>query len=216
LSAAYHFTRLVLVRHAQARSADGLYGPDTPLSDLGREQARLLSAGLTSVLPISALYCSPLPRAVETAAPLAERLSLAPSMDARLGEFEMERAPLDALASRRDDILLWRPEQRGSRGGETIAVFLTRVGQFCAEVCERNPDRAVAVVTHAGAIDAVYRWALDIQPTEPWVFEVEVPNASVSEIAVWPHGRMDGGPPRLAVLYRVGDVSHLGGRTSAL
>jgi broad specificity phosphatase PhoE len=32
-------TTLLLVRHGQARAADGSYGPDTPLSELGVSQA---------------------------------------------------------------------------------------------------------------------------------------------------------------------------------
>lgn len=216
MSGVYHFTRLLLIRHAQARSADGLYGPDTPLSDLGKGQAKLLGAGLRSEIPISAVYCSPFPRARETAAPLAERLGLAPRVDVRAAELTVEAAPLEVLASGRNDVLLWRPEQRGAKDGETIAEFFSRVGELCGDVCDRHPDQAVAVVSHAGAIDAVYRWALGIPPTSPWTFEVEVPNASVSEIVMWPHGRTDGGPPRHAVLHRLGDVAHLGRYASAL
>ncbi|MBN2566189.1 MAG: histidine phosphatase family protein [Candidatus Eisenbacteria bacterium] len=216
MSEAHHFTRFLLIRHAQARSADGLYGPDTPLSELGRKQAALLAGCFGLAIPISAVYCSPFPRAVQTAEPLAERLGLATQVDERVAELEVATAPLEVLTSGRDDTVLWRPDQRGAKDGETIAEFFSRVGRFCSDVCDRHRDQVVVVVSHAGAIDAIYRWALEIPPTSPWTFEVEVPNASVSEIEVWPHGRTDAGPPRRAVLHRIGDVRHLGECSSGL
>jgi probable phosphoglycerate mutase len=57
--------RLYLVRHGEAI--------DGKLSDAGRQQGRLVGQRLRNV-PISAVYHSPLPRAADTAALIAEQL----------------------------------------------------------------------------------------------------------------------------------------------
>ena len=53
-------------------------------------------------------------------------------------------------------------------------------------------------------------WALGIDPRSPWQHEFYLPNASITEIEYWPHGRVAGGAPRLAMFNRIGDVRHLG------
>src|SRR5437588_7347404 len=73
---------LFIVRHGDAiPGADeiipsGIYD-DLPLSRLGREQAQWLADRL-GVLSFNAIYSSPLLRCRQTAAPMAERLRLAP------------------------------------------------------------------------------------------------------------------------------------------
>jgi len=39
----YPATILFLIRHGQARASDGSYGPNTPLSELGRVQAEKIA-----------------------------------------------------------------------------------------------------------------------------------------------------------------------------
>ncbi len=210
MTGTYFFTRLVLVRHAQARATDGTYGPDTPLSPLGLRQAELLSLSFAGKASISAIYCSPFLRAVQTAQPMAGALGIEPIVDGGVAEFQVETAPIAALMSLRADVLLWRPGQRGMDGGESIEEFFVRVNGFCERICGVHRNETVVLVTHAGTIDAVFRWAMCIPPSVPWTFEVEMGNATVSEIEAWPRGRMDGGPPKHAVLHRIGDGRHLG------
>ena len=72
-------TTLLLVRHGQSEgNAARRFGGHTatPLSTLGREQARLTAHALASE-SITAIYSSDLQRAVQTAAPLAELTGLA-------------------------------------------------------------------------------------------------------------------------------------------
>lgn len=70
---------ILLIRHGEndmvktGRMAGRL--PDVHLNSRGFQQAQELSENLVSV-PISCIYSSPLERAMETAAPLAEKLSL--------------------------------------------------------------------------------------------------------------------------------------------
>src|SRR5204862_3783575 len=72
-------TLLLLIRHAEndyvktGRMAGRL--PGVHLNERGQKQAIEL-AGALAQLPIAALYSSPMERAMETAAPLAEKLGL--------------------------------------------------------------------------------------------------------------------------------------------
>ncbi len=210
------FVRIVLVRHGQARSNDGMYGPDTPLSALGRRQANVVAGALAREPPGAAVYSSPLPRALQTAGPIAVALHRPVTEDARLSELQVEAAPLNLIAAGRSDIAIWRPEHRGAKNGETVAQFFGRVEGFCNWICDTHRDQRIVLVTHAGTIDAVFRWALGILPHQPWTFELEVPNGSISEVEVWPKGRNESGPPRHTVLYRVGDASHLSEHSSPI
>jgi probable phosphoglycerate mutase len=212
----YSFVRMILVRHGQARSRDGMYGPDTPLSDLGQRQAKLVAISLVKESPVAAIYSSPLPRAVETAVPIGEALRLTVAEDARLSELQVDPAPLDQIAAGRNDISIWRPEDRGAKDGETVRDFFLRVGSFCDWACGRHRNEKIVLVAHAGTIDAIFRWAMAVPPDQPWMFELEVPNASITEIEVWPFGRSRSGPPRHSVVYRVGAAGHLVEHGSAI
>ena len=202
-------TTLLLARHGQARAKIGSeYGRETPLGAIGRRQAETLADTLSEGARIDAVYSSPLPRAVETARPLCKRLELAALVDSRLTEFELGTSSPEQIAGR-PDLLIWRPDDTGS-DGETLAGFSARVGSLLDEVVDRHPGERVAVICHAGTIDAAIRWALTIPPANPWQHEFEVPNASITEIEFWPNGRVRGGAPRYASVLRVGDVAHLG------
>jgi len=211
----YGATTLILVRHGQARARDGSYGRETPLSDLGRLQATAVAHELAARTRPAAVYISPLPRAVETATPLCARLDLKAVVDPRLAEFELGSGSLES-AQQRPDLVIWRAEHRGVENGETLGEFSARVAAFCDEIVRRHLCERVAVVAHSGTIDAVVRWSLGLPPASPWQHELDLANASISEVEFWPHGRVRGGAPRYAVLRRVGDVTHLGALVSDL
>jgi broad specificity phosphatase PhoE len=83
-------------------------------------------------------------------------------------------------------------------------------------VAARSVGEKVALVAHAGTIDAAIRWALGLPPSTPWQHEFDLGNGSITEIKLWPDGRKAGGAPRFAVLRRVGDTAHLGELASDL
>jgi broad specificity phosphatase PhoE len=77
-----------LVRHGEVHNPEGvLYGriPGFGLSELGHDMAAA-TAGHFSGHPIDSLYCSPLQRAQESAAPWAEATGLTPTIDERFIE----------------------------------------------------------------------------------------------------------------------------------
>ena len=204
----FHSVTLLLVRHGQQQAVSGVIGQLSPLSELGRRQAAVLAEALASGPKVAALYSSPLLRASQTAEAIGARLSLKPLLEARLTEFELGVQPLEQLADRRD-LLLWRSQDAGA-DGETLGSFCRRVGDCFDEISRRHLAQRVAVVAHAGTIDAAVRWALDIGPESPWQHEVEVQHGSITEIEFWPRGRLEGGSPRYAVMRRLNHTVHLG------
>src|SRR5204862_5430571 len=67
-------THIVIIRHGQSQgNAEGRFGghTDTPLSPSGRRQAEATARALASE-KFDAIYSSALPRAIETATPLAD------------------------------------------------------------------------------------------------------------------------------------------------
>jgi len=209
------FATLLLVRHGQARSDDGSYDRETRLSELGRLQVEVLAGELAGRAAPSAVYTSPFLRATETAAPICRRLGLEAVVDPRLAELEVGAISL-ATVEQRPDLALWLPEHRGTEDSETLGEFFTRVAAFCDEVAARSVGEKVALVAHAGTIDAAIRWALGLPPSTPWQHEFDLGNGSITEIKLWPDGRKAGGAPRFAVLRRVGDTAHLGELASDL
>lgn len=208
-------TVLLFVRHGRARSADRRYGNRTPLDRFGREQARAVAAAFGADEMPTAVYTSPYPRAVATAEPLCGRRGIAPVVEARLAEFELPPAGLREVR-RRPDLVLWRPCQRGAPGGETLAQFSGRMAGLCEDVARRHLGTSVALFTHSGVIDAALRWSVGLGADGPWQHDFDIATASVTEIEVWPDGRVTGGAPRYCGIRRVGDVRHLGNLVSEL
>lgn len=206
-------TTLLWVRHGQARAADGSYDDQTPLSPLGIEQAAAAPAGLGETRP-SALYSSPLVRARETAASIADAFALDVQLDPRLAEFAM---PVETLAGleARPNRQQWRATDQGTTGGETAAAFHRRVVAFCDDVVDRHPAARVVIVAHVGVIDAALRWAVGLGADAPWLHELPcVSNGSVTEFRRWPRGAVEGGPAPFTAIVRLGDSAHLGGATT--
>ncbi len=206
-------TTLLLVRHGQARSSDGSYGPETPLDKLGRAQAKAVATALLARTPPSVVYTSPWPRAIDTAAPLCEKLGVHAIVDGRLAEFTLGISTLEAI-QQRPDLAIWQSDHRGPAAGETLGEFSFRVGAFFNDIVSKHQDERVAVFVHSGVIDAVIRWALGFPHESVWQHEFDLPNGSITEIEFWPNGRVQEGSPRYAIIRRVGDARHLENLTS--
>jgi broad specificity phosphatase PhoE len=204
----YRSVRLSLVRHAQARAADDSYCAETPLSPLGQRQAAAAAQALLARAVPSAIYASPYSRCVDTARPLCEQLGLAPRIDRRLREFEFEKTTLAAILSR-PDLLIWEGSHRAMADGETLAEFSGRVSQFLAEVAEQHLESHIVLYTHSGVIDAAVRWFVGLPPEAPWMHDLPLSNASITELEFWPRGRVEGGAPRYTAVLRLADAGHL-------
>jgi probable phosphoglycerate mutase len=160
-------TQFLFVRHAThdflAQKKIAGRRPGIHLNPTGKKQAEELARRL-SVLPIEAIYCSPLERACETAAPLAEELSLEPKITGDFNEIDFGdwtgRAFVDL-----DCLPGW---QRWNRfrsnavapNGESMVEAQARALQKVFEL--KNQYRMVAIFSHGDIIRAVLAHFLGI------------------------------------------------------
>jgi 2,3-bisphosphoglycerate-dependent phosphoglycerate mutase len=128
-----HITEIFLIRHGHPQQGTGIpydRAPGPPLSDVGREEARI--AGLfLGHMGIRQLFCSPLDRALQTAELIGAALSLTPQVAPLLAEHRRE---------------------------ETFDDVRKRAGEFLALLDEDTPQHTqqrVALVTHGSPIKAL-------------------------------------------------------------
>ena len=142
---------LVLVRHAlPVRVDEGqVDGPADPhLAPAGRAQAEALAAWL-AVEHLDAIWSSPMRRARETAAPLADALGLPVRIDERLAEYDRHATsyiPLEELKAAGDP--------RWNEVPERPEEFQAHVVAAMEDIVATHPRQRVAVVCHGGVINA--------------------------------------------------------------
>jgi broad specificity phosphatase PhoE len=181
-------TTLLLARHGETDwNRDGRWQgqSDTPLNELGREQARELAESLDG---IDAVYSSDLERARETAEIVAGRLGLEVKVDERLRERsfgawegltmeEIERGYEQAHGR-------WRAgEGHGADDAEAFDAFATRVHSFLEEVLRRHPDETVLVVGHGGSIRVIHALASGLDYVKDHRSIPAVANCAVARFA---------------------------------
>lgn len=155
--------RLLLVRHGQTPwNADGRFQgqSDTGLTDLGLEQARQVARALAS-LQISAIYSSPLPRALRTAQEISDALSLdIIPMDGlkeiNLGELEGITGPV-MRDKYRGVFDTWQvnPGRVSFPGGESLRQLQARAWRAVQRIEKDHPNEMVVAVSHNFAINAI-------------------------------------------------------------
>jgi len=197
-------TRLLLIRHGETQwNAQGrIQGHrDIGLSERGTRQAQLLAQFLARE-DIDVVFASDLSRAHDTARPLAQARGVDLHIDWRLRErgfglFEGHTYE-EAEANWPNEYAIWRRRDPAYAvpGGESYLTARTRVFEFLSEILHRHAGATVAVVTHGGVLDIVYRAALAI----PWETPRShiLPNASINRVDARP-GRA-GNPPELTVV----------------
>jgi probable phosphoglycerate mutase len=201
---------IILVRHAESEHhVRGLSGgwTDTPLTQLGNEQARAAAARLRDELdgvPIR-LFSSDLRRTQETAGHIARAFGVEPVLDGRLREFNNG----DAANRTRDEALRlwpepaepWPVDHRQWPGGETWREFHRRAGAFIDELELEGP--LPIVVSHGGTVDTmIARWLLfDEDHVSHIGFATHVTGITVLQRDDLGHRRVE----------RTNDVAHLSG-----
>lgn len=158
---------LVLIRHARPERRETSDGSpaDPPLDEAGRAQAERTAAWLAKER-FDALYTSPMLRARETAAPLAERLGLAPGVEPRVAEFDRDShryVPLEQL--KREDPEAWRAFVQGGYGdGLDFHAFCRDAVEALEGLIERHAGQRVAVVCHGGVVNVFTAHVLGLSP----------------------------------------------------
>ncbi len=150
---------LLLIRHARPLRAESLNAPADPgLSPLGRRQAGAL-AGWLAPEAIDAIYTSPLRRAMETAAPLAEAVGVDPVPEPALAEYDA-----DALAYIPIEELRAAGDPRWMELPDDIAGFQARVVEGVDRLAAAHPSERIALVCHGGVVNVIVAAVLGLGP----------------------------------------------------
>src|SRR5262245_41214143 len=183
--------RLLLIRHAESQGnfERRLQGRrEYPLTERGVAQAQALAERLVS-LPLSAVYSSPVGRAIHTAEVIAAKACLDVIAEARLQEYDFGEAvsglTWQEIGAREPAIIeAFRsggPAFPAYPGEEGRDAYQERVRAAMAEIAERHEAGGnVAVVTHAGPITLFLCDVLSRAYQRPIPFVLD--NASITTV----------------------------------
>ena len=183
-------TELILIRHGQTQLNRGPFFQgqiDVPLNRLGLAQADRLAERLVAEAP-DALVCSDLLRTRQTAEPASQRLVLSPRLEAALREQHFGRfegLSFEACHQRYPDAFAAWLEHRADfavPGGESVVAFHARVVGAIRTVAAEQPGQRIAVVTHGGVLDMVWRTAQGLPLSGPRT--CPIPNAGLNRIRI--------------------------------
>jgi probable phosphoglycerate mutase len=184
-------TRIHLVRHAphaHQRSrivgrADGMHLPEASRRIAERLAERLAGEG------IAAVYCSPLERARETAAPLAARLGVEVEICPEANEVDYGEWTNCAVEELRAHALWERYNRCRSLtripGGETMVEVQARMVGLLERLRGRHPDQAVALVGHGDPIRSAICFYLGIPLDLMQRIETAPASISVLDLSDW-------------------------------
>ena len=187
-------TRILAIRHGEtAWNVEGrIQGQlDVPLNEMGRWQVHRLALAVADE-DIAAIYSSDLLRALETAQAVARSCGVPIVTDVGLrergfGEFEgliyteiNERWPDMAERWRRRDPTF------GAPGGETLNAFYARSIETATRLAALHPGQTIALVSHGGVMDCLYRAASRIALDAPRSWQLG--NAAINRLLYTPQG----------------------------
>ncbi len=157
-------TRIILVRHGETTwNVEGRYQgqEDTPLSERGLEQGRLLAQGLKNI-PIDRAFSSPLKRSFQTCQFCAELHGLDVTADARLSEINHGswegRLAADIEAAYPETFARWHTTPHLVQmpdGGENLEDVRCRVRAAFDDYVAQYPDETLLVAAHDAVNKAI-------------------------------------------------------------
>ena len=196
--------RLYLVRHAESTwNVEGrVQGQaDPPLSEQGQAQAARLADRFRGDA-VTALYTSPLQRALNTAERVAQATGLPVRVDDRLKEHNLGLFTghiwADIVEQYPEFAKAWMEQALDMPGGEKHTALRARAAGVVEDIVAQHAEGRVVVVSHGGLLGEylAHLLRLDANRRHPFRFD----NASVSVVEV-------GGA--LTRVHRLNDVSHL-------
>jgi probable phosphoglycerate mutase len=187
-------TRILAIRHGEtAWNVDTrIQGHiDIPLNDNGRWQARRLAAAIAGE-ELAAVYASDLGRARETAQALASDAGVEVILhdglrERAFGAFEgLTFAEIEARWP--EQALRWRQRdpEFAAEGGETLRAFYARSIATASALAARHPGRQIALVSHGGVLDCLYRAATRLHLAAPRSWRLV--NAGINRLLHTPQG----------------------------
>ena len=178
---------------------------DVPLNDVGLAQARRLGERLAAE-PIDAVVVSDLQRARSTAEPLWRPRGLAPVVEPLWREQSfgvLEGLDVPTIKDRHADLWTDWLQHRGDYalpGGESLRQFHARVMTTLQDLAAAHAGRRLALVTHGGVLDMLWRSARG-EPIDG-LRRCEIPNTGINRLH-WAGGRL--------AIDVWGDAAHLDG-----
>ncbi len=165
-------TRIYLIRHgATVLSAEDRFAgaTDVDLSNEGRRQAEALAVRLSDD-HITAVYCSPMKRTIETATIVARPQNLTPILRDGLREINhgrwesLQRSEVEAqfpeeYAAWEEDPFIYAPLE-----GESGLSVMARALPVVREVVLTHRDETVAIVSHKATIRLIISSLLGFDP----------------------------------------------------
>lgn len=197
---------LILIRHGETEwNLQGRWQghDDSPLTENGRHQARLMAQSLR-LASFSSLYSSDLGRAMETAGYLSTETGKPIKPDARLRERALGifqgltteqmkmQYPVEYHEFRKSHPDYAPPDAESSRQRYTRNI------DCFTELAEQHPGETIIIVCHGGVIDSLFRHVLGIPLEEPRKYKIW--NTGKNTFS-YQHG--------IWQLMTFGDISHL-------
>jgi len=178
---------IIFLRHGQAENNTKkiLAGrsPNVNLTKTGIEQAEQAAKMLKS-LNISAIYSSPIDRALQTAQIVSKQCGVETITDERLVELDMGKftmMPYDEIFKRHGNVFLkfyQGSDEVSENGVETFSQVQSRITEMVDSVLNKHEDQNVVLVTHMDPIKAMIGRVLDLKPEV--LFELIIANASLN------------------------------------
>ena len=200
---------MLLVRHGQTPTTGKLLpgrAPGLHLAEHGVGQAERAGERIAELKRVDAIYCSPLERARETAAPIGKAVGMRPKIDRGLLECDFgdwTGAELKQLMKLPE----WRTVQKAPStfrfpNGESFTEMQVRIVSALDRLRARHPGGVIVCVSHADPIKAAMAHALG---THIDLFQrIVISTCSISAIA-W----STEGPIALTVNSTGGSLSEL-------
>lgn len=155
--------RILIIRHGESEAdlLDVHEGrADFELTERGHRQAEAMARYVKENYDVSVIYCSTLKRARQTAEHLSEATGIPVTADERLMEFNngliagLERD----VANEKYPLVKNLPLHASVYEQESMLEFRCRADYVLSKITsETDPEATVAIVTHGGMINQLYR-----------------------------------------------------------
>lgn len=180
-------TKLLIIRHGQSQAnLDGVFvgHVNSPLSDLGKQQAELTANYIVSNYHVDAVYASDLDRAFYTGKRVADLLGLPITADRQLREIfagDWEQVKFDDLAEHYGEpYQIWLKDigRAICPNGESVAQLQERFVSALRRIARKNDGKTVVIGTHATPIRTLMTHCAGCDITQmkdiPWVSNASV------------------------------------------
>ncbi len=184
-------TNFILIRHGETewnrkRLIQG--HSDSPLTELGRKQARAVGSALEGEV-IDLLVSSEAGRAMETARLIGERVGLSPTAIPDIHERgfgELEGMTIAEAGKRFGDDVPYRmyhEPEFSDFGIESQTAFRDRIVAAIDKLAIQHAGKTILTVTHGGSLSSVFKHTIGLDLGAPRRYELT--NCSINQVKIY-------------------------------